>query len=639
MRDASSETLPKLDELASTIRTLGRDFNRKLAKLKDMIESPSRDAQIRSIQSLQSCLRTSADVVSSASTTLGASDTGSVLSPSDYRGVLPARGQTVMLRWLAESGNTARYTSQPQTFASVYGEVDIIEDSDSEAELEVEMLQLQLAKGKELLQTGNPTSAGKLLAAGISRLKHHRSRYLDAEKKLVMLDDLLKPLEEQENWDEAKKVRLEKMSVLSAELPTQSERYLEETLKLVELLLSTRHLEEGRIYARKCIKAYRKLGNDGHWGLKCAFALMISACQLDGDEPEEEAYKAMLAQLDVTTSDQTTADVVTENMIQPEAVASAGSKPLHSTGDDIIINANPSGPEPPHLFIRRPTEELQSGSPLAELNSQLQKIYLGERNESGEIIMPLFQDEPQEGDPDESFSESTSTRQSLMTHGNSTAATSITSPTTYGSETPTDLPRDSSSEETNSWMNPLLDPYSGLEVVVGLSSSRDTDDTTPTTRLRRAFSWEDDNVMGTNTHFDPGVEMGTSGVCGSSNLITSINTGAHAELPIPISTTVTSTDHVDNNGSGLSMAQSSPSPREVSTSPIMSSQFLDTGTNYDWEASSRSNSTPAIRHSSPALTIGSDPLEDSTNDATEPRPRVTTVIVGPSCSGKSSLIQ
>ncbi|KAF3025958.1 hypothetical protein E8E14_014979 [Neopestalotiopsis sp. 37M] len=185
----------------------------------------------------------------------------------------------------------------------------LFEDSDSEAELEAEAIQLQLQKGKELVKTGNTITAGKFLAAGISKLKHHRSRFLDAERKLFMLDDLLQPLEEQENWPEAKRIRLEKLSVLSSDMTTQSDRYLTETLELVEFLLRARDTHEGRIYARKCIKAYRKLGTDGLKGLKKALTLMISACQLEGDEPEEEVYKAMLVQLNMAPeSDLTTVE-------------------------------------------------------------------------------------------------------------------------------------------------------------------------------------------------------------------------------------------------------------------------------------------------------------------------------------------
>jgi hypothetical protein len=185
----------------------------------------------------------------------------------------------------------------------------LFEDSDSEAELEAEAIQLQLQKGKELVKTGNTITAGKFLAAGISKLKHHRSRFLDAERKLFMLDDLLQPLDEQENWPEAKRIRLEKLSVLSSDMTTQSDRYLTETLELVEFLLRARDTHEGRIYARKCIKSYRKLGTDGLKGLKKALTLMISACQLEGDEPEEEVYKAMLVQLNMAPeSDLTTVE-------------------------------------------------------------------------------------------------------------------------------------------------------------------------------------------------------------------------------------------------------------------------------------------------------------------------------------------
>ncbi|RYP46397.1 hypothetical protein DL768_007364 [Monosporascus sp. mg162] len=152
--------------------------------------------------------------------------------------------------------------------------VGFIEDSDSEAELEAEMVQLQLRKGKEELQCGNSKSAETFLKPGILRLRAHRSRYLDAERKLAMLQELMDTYQQHKSC-----------------------RYLGENLQLVELLLKLHESGEARIYARKCGKGYRKLGSEGQTGLKSSLALKVAACKLDGDEAEAQLYEAMLANL------------------------------------------------------------------------------------------------------------------------------------------------------------------------------------------------------------------------------------------------------------------------------------------------------------------------------------------------------
>lgn len=202
----------------------------------------------------------------------------------------------MMQRWVSE----IHPTQEPglhNLAESIPGMGETIDDSDSEAELDAEILQLQLQKGKQALQSGNSTRAEIFLKPGISRLKAHRSRYLDVERKLYILQEVLDTYQQREQWQDVKHILMERISIISSGGLGDSERYLEETVQLVKILLKLGELDEAQTIARKCIKAYRKLGSKGQAGLHNSLRLMISACELDGDEAEAEVYTAMLMTL------------------------------------------------------------------------------------------------------------------------------------------------------------------------------------------------------------------------------------------------------------------------------------------------------------------------------------------------------
>ncbi|ETS85351.1 hypothetical protein PFICI_03376 [Pestalotiopsis fici W106-1] len=663
-----------------------------------MAKSPVRDARIRSIQSLQSCVRTSFDVVSSASTTLGANDTRSVLAPSDYMDIFPARSQSVMLRWLAETGNTTRYMNQSQALGSVYGEFDVIEDSDSEAEQEVEAIQLQLQKGKEHVQNGNSVTAAKFLAAGISKLKHHRSRYLDAERKLFMLDDLLQPLEEQQNWAEAKRIRLEKLSVLSYDMTTQSDRYLQETLGLVEFLLRAHDINEGRIYARKCIKAYRKLGTDGLDGLKQALELMITACQLEQDEPEEEVYKAMLAQLDINLGSDKTAVEASEPVLPAEFDASSTEIPNYSAEErEKAKSFLPRFPSLPSLLSQSAIEEFLQTDQAVTVTDKVRNIFRNTVPPS-EAIPFALNDRKTEQDSITTGTTDEITDDYQSIDDSSTVTTSSSCTDTKDKETGSQSQR----------VDPYLDLQDSLSGCIGLKRDRQPDFntnagsssnqcikvTTPSIQIEGSPSQEDGNPTETDVRSIYELDASTTAM-DNANSDThhgpSRTSSVHIQrafsweddnrrekdmfsvhIPDKANTTIEEPRSVADIGldtyfesstlsTWISAMHNAPSsePLEPSAQPLPFSRETESPTAtrlplIDTEAGCDRNDTCSRKiipnpMNCAQLTIFlitedqvfKDDEKGVTNetDSIQPKARVTTVILGPSCSGKSSLIQ
>jgi hypothetical protein len=279
------------------IRRLITEMDDRLLSLESAAEYPSKSVQIRNIHNLQNCLKTSVDVVSSASTMLDMSDTFSARAPSDNVDLLPPIRNEVTQQWIKNVCHANEFANQSSLCGSVIDDLDVMEISDSEAEFEAEVLQMQLQKRKEELKNGDSKTTERWLKKGIPRLRQHKSRHLDTFQKLGMLQELLETFEHQKMWDCVKNIKMERINVLSDDMVAEPNLCLKETLELVELLIKLGDQSEARIYARKCVKSYTKLGLDGIPGLRRALELMITACSLDGDKTDEETYETLLRNL------------------------------------------------------------------------------------------------------------------------------------------------------------------------------------------------------------------------------------------------------------------------------------------------------------------------------------------------------
>lgn len=169
-----------------------------------------------------------------------------------------------------------------------------VEDSDSDGEMEAEIVQLQLEKGRLELQSGNFEGAEKMLRNGLIRLNRYRSRHFSPELKLSVSHALLNTYSQQGNWEKAKEVTTERLAILSGHNFENSDQYLDEILSLADILLRMGDSVQARVYTRKCLKAYREQGDRGREGLEQSLCLMIAICQSENNPEDEEAFKLLL---------------------------------------------------------------------------------------------------------------------------------------------------------------------------------------------------------------------------------------------------------------------------------------------------------------------------------------------------------
>ncbi|KAL1854430.1 hypothetical protein Daus18300_011449 [Diaporthe australafricana] len=289
----STENIPlSLNRLCEDIKGVARGMNDRLQFMERNVASTIGHAdELKRLRNQRKCMRSAAEVVSSASTIVGSNDRASTRAPSDFNDVLPPDPSASMLRWFQEAVPSVYEEPDEATehayiqdvnargapgivdggdIASVAFSTYTAEDSDSDGEMEAEIVQLQLVKGETELRSGNSEAAERMLCNGLTRLNQHKPRHLGTELKLSVSHALLNTYAQQEKWEKAKEVTMERLAILSGHSFEKSGRYLDEAQSLANILLKLGDTVQARIYAKKCIKAYGEQGSLGSQDLEQA---------------------------------------------------------------------------------------------------------------------------------------------------------------------------------------------------------------------------------------------------------------------------------------------------------------------------------------------------------------------------------
>jgi tetratricopeptide (TPR) repeat protein len=269
----------------------------------------SQEEELVQTRHLRKCLRSSATVVSTASTIRGErqEDVRSLNAGSDFDDCLPESPIDRMNDWFAASRIQEERQGGAQLFdsRSTAPLAGVASESDSDGDLEADMTRALFKAGTEKLAAADYQHAERLLRNCNSRLSSTSSpakpirTSKQVELKLEVLDGLGKVYIKQQNWEQAQIVVTEKLSLSRSH--SKGDESVTETLmdvlSLANVLVERKSYPEASLQARRALRGYKKLGRGGEHGTEQALKMLTRICTAEGNTDELEAYALLLAEV------------------------------------------------------------------------------------------------------------------------------------------------------------------------------------------------------------------------------------------------------------------------------------------------------------------------------------------------------
>lgn len=302
--------MPNLNKLYDEIRNLGADLNSKIGRLESTVMHQGFHAELEliSLTNLKECVESAADVVSTASTTLGpeGSEKASVKHGSDFGDVFKKDSNEPMQRWISsntvyEFDDVEAPTLDPSENST--GDALTVYESDSDSDIENELVRALFSNGKKRKEQGDLHGAERHLRNCLSRfpsttsytsLTSSQSISVTGVSKAELLELLTETYCLQGAWVQAKSTMKEKLAMTERQTGKKSERFLWDSFRLCEILMNTKDYTEAQLHGRKALQGFRKKRESGHDGYEKTLVLLIQICNEEGNLEDEEAYAALL---------------------------------------------------------------------------------------------------------------------------------------------------------------------------------------------------------------------------------------------------------------------------------------------------------------------------------------------------------
>ncbi|KAH6672009.1 hypothetical protein B0J14DRAFT_639956 [Halenospora varia] len=292
----NDKILPNLDELHQTIRRLAFDLNHRIINLQTLVESGLNTSSINALVNLKNCIQSAASVVSSASITMGIDETDQSAANygSEFGDCFPVQQGETMSRWISsntvyEFDEGAFPADRPPTPMDtsplrLEGSRES-EKSDSDSDLEDKPAKQDFETAERLFKNClTRTSSSPSLTSTHCGTKFQVVRYL--------VDTYC----QQEKWNEAAPLLMEKIAMGSSKDTNHRSNVLVDTLSLSEVLFKKGSYVEALLYGRRALKGYRRVGCElGTTNIEKTLELLIRICHSAGNPDEEDAYAAILS--------------------------------------------------------------------------------------------------------------------------------------------------------------------------------------------------------------------------------------------------------------------------------------------------------------------------------------------------------
>ncbi|KAF9693945.1 hypothetical protein EKO04_007800 [Ascochyta lentis] len=396
---------PNLNKLYDQIRNLGADLNAKIEKLEGTVVNQGfhAESELISLTNLKECVESAADVVSTASTTLGpeGSDRASAKGGSDFGDVFKKDSNELMQRWISsntvyEFDDVEAPTLDPSETST--GDALTVYESDSDSDIENELVRALFNNGKRRKEQGDLHGAERHLRNCLSRfpsttsytsLASSQSTSITGVSKAELLEMLTETYCLQGSWTQAKSTMKEKLAITERQTGKKSESFLWDSYRLCEILLNTKDYTEAHIHGRQSLRGFRKLREPGHDGYKKTLVLLIKICNEQENLEDEEAYAALLGSYQANLETQQLTPATESNAVQDLARTLISARFQDSTfaSTTDCVPQDVSVPDPQHTSGKSKSPGRQESHPreyshLAALENRVNRAYPDEQSPS-----------------------------------------------------------------------------------------------------------------------------------------------------------------------------------------------------------------------------------------------------------------
>jgi len=300
-----------LDKLYDEFRLFGALLNAKIEKLQFVVVDPNDpdDCNLQYMTNLRECVRSAADVVSTASTNFNVDSNDKIPGRcgSDFGDIFVKDANEPMLRWFA-SNIVYEYEDVeapiPAPPDASTGDALTEYHSDTDSDIENDMIRSLFKEGKRRQGQGDLTGAVRRFQNCLTRFSSNAS-YASLTTAQILTVCGVSKVELLENttdcyralglWTEAKATMGVKLQITEHQVGKKDALYLKDTMKLAEIMMKNQDYVDAHLRARRSLRGFKKLGEQGQTDYESCLELLIKICQLEGKEDEEEAYAALLS--------------------------------------------------------------------------------------------------------------------------------------------------------------------------------------------------------------------------------------------------------------------------------------------------------------------------------------------------------
>jgi hypothetical protein len=309
-----------IDQIYLLIRRQGTQLNDRIASLElsmkydtlpeSSMEQPSKqNDELVALNHLKSCLRSSASIVSSASTIAGRNNSTKVSTTngSEFGDIFPPNPSDHTLDWIRNNQMTKLDDSSAQGYIFSEDELNrdvpplpetFIESEEDDAQLEIFSTLIELGRSKQKLN--DFAAAENYLQDCIDRLDGEGDLALSKRKlalKLEVLLELVIVLKKQQKWEKAEKALKDEIILLSRKQQTDDTDLMLATIDLAEVLLNKCDPAEALLYGRRAYTSFKKTADSKPKECDRSLALLINACKATGQQNDVDIYTAIREKL------------------------------------------------------------------------------------------------------------------------------------------------------------------------------------------------------------------------------------------------------------------------------------------------------------------------------------------------------